>query len=209
MANDAEYWEMIHAERARLAEIMTGFRDDNWRAGTLCSEWMVEHVVAHLTAGANTSQWAWFLSMLRAGFNPGKHNQRWLAQYVGNTHAETLGHYRDSISSTIAPTKDYGAWLGEVIVHSQDIARPLGINLKPDPAAVNEVAHFFAAKDFAVNSKKLVSGLQLDATDSSFRNGSGPIVRGKQLELVMAMAGRPDYSKLTGDGVEELRIRLG
>lgn len=99
--------------------------------------------------------------------------------------------------------------LGEVIVHGQDIARPLGLDLEPDPAGVYEVARFFSERDFAVNSKTLVRGLTLEADDSSFSAGTGPLVRGKQLDLVMAMAGRPTYlTALQGDGVAVLAQRL-
>lgn len=206
---ESEYWGLIHAERARLASMLDRLREKDWRAGSLCSDWSVEQVVAHLTAGANTGRWAWIRSMVLAGFNASKHNERRLAGYLGNTPAETLKMFRDSIDNTIAPTKDYAAWLGEVIVHGQDIARPLGISLTPDPVAVGEVAHFFATKDFAVNSRKLVSGLTLEADDVSFRSGDGLVVRGHLLDLVMIMAGRSDYlAELEGDGVDELRRRL-
>lgn len=207
--NAEEYWQLIHAERARLADILENLSDDEWRANTLCSDWTVEQVVAHLTAGANTGLLTWLLSMLRAGFNPAKHNERRLVHHLGSTPAETLANFRDSITSTTAPTKDYPAWLGEVIVHGQDIARPLGLALEPDPAAVGEVARFYAAKDFAVNSKKLVNGLKIEAKDASFQHGNGPRVRGNLLDLVMSMAGRPGYIQtLEGDGVDELRRRI-
>lgn len=68
------------------------------------------------------------------------------------TPAETLANFRAVTGNTVAPGKDHAAWLGEVIVHGQDIARPLGIDLVPDPAAVLEVARFFAARNFTVNS---------------------------------------------------------
>lgn len=206
----SDYWDLIHAERARVANMLEELRESNWHAKSLCSDWTVEQVVAHLTAAASTGKLAWIRSIVGAGFNPSKHNQRRLAQYLGSTPAETLEMFRDSISNTIAPTKDYAAWLGEVIVHGQDIARPLGVAHTPDPVAVNEVAHFFATKDFAVNSRKLVKGLTLEADDASFKSGSGPMIRGHLLNLVMVMAGRPDYgTELEGDGVEELCRRIG
>ncbi|WP_291792626.1 hypothetical protein [Brevibacterium sp.] len=41
---------------------------------------------------------------------------------------------------TLPVTKDYAAFLGEVVVHAQDIARPLGLALEPAAEAVGEVA---------------------------------------------------------------------
>ena len=95
--------------------------------------------------------------------------------------------------------------LGENIVHSQDTAVPLGKTIEPDPEALLKVARFFARKDFAVNSKTQVAGLRLEATDADFRNGSGPILRGPLLSLVMVMAGRRIFlEQLEGDGVAHL-----
>lgn len=203
-------WALIHAERGRLANLLEGLSPEQWRSRSLCAEWSVERVVAHLTAGAHTGTWAWLQSMLLAGFNADRHNARRLTRYLGGIPEETLEMFRNSVPNTVAPSKDYAAWLGEVIVHGQDIARPLGIDLAPDPESVAEVARFFATKDFAVNSRSLVKGLSLEADDAAFRTGSGPMVRGRLLNLVMAMAGRVDSdAELEGAGVAELRSRLG
>ena len=50
---------------------------------------------------------------------------------------------------------------------------------------------------------------QLTATDADFTVGSGALVQGPLLHLVMAMAGRSRYlTELDGDGVAELRHRI-
>lgn len=204
-----DYWSLIHAERARVADVLTGLSTDQWQAQSLCAEWTVEDTTAHITAAARTGLASWVWSMLRAGFNPAKHNARKIRRYRGETPEETLATYRSAIQSAVSPTKDFAAFLGEVIVHGQDIARPLGVTLTPDHAAVREVASFFAAKDFAVNSKSLIKGLSLQASDDDFATGSGPTVEGRLLDLVMAMAGRTEtLTRLTGHGVEELSQRL-
>lgn len=63
--------------------------------------------------------------MVRAGFNADQHNARLLARHLCEGHSETFEEYQRSISLATAPTKDYAAVLGEVIVHSQDIAQPM------------------------------------------------------------------------------------
>lgn len=204
-----EFWTLIHTERTRVADMLDGLTVQQWQADSLCTAWTVEQVAAHLCAAANTGTLAWIRSIVGAGFNADRHNARRLTQYRGNTPEQTAQRFRSLVASTVAPTKDYAAWLGEVIVHGQDIAEPLGIDLTPDPAAVHEVAVFFAAKDFAVNSRRLVTGLRLTANDAEFTAGDGPLVQGSLLHLVMAIAGRPHYlAGLYGDGVAELRRRL-
>lgn len=206
---ESEYWTLIHAERARLVGLLDGLAADQWQAQTLCSDWSVEQVVAHLSAAANTGKWAWIRSIVAAGFNPAKHNARLLSRYRGPNSEETLVIFRDSTTVTVAPTKDYPAFLGEVIVHGQDIAEPRGLSLVPDRAALLEVARYFAQKDFAVNSRTLVNGLSLEAEDADFKSGSGPLITGNLLDLVMTMAGRPAFAvSLCGEGAEELRHRM-
>lgn len=109
------------------------------------------------------------------------------------------------------PSKNLPPWLGELVVHGQDIRHPLGLEHAPDPGAVAVVAGFFAGRDFAVNSRSQVKGLHLRATDAEFStNDPGlPVVEGPLLDLVMVMAGRPAHlERLSGPGLGELRRRL-
>lgn len=206
--NHDALWAAIHTERARLAETLAGLSDDQWAEQSLCGQWVVEEVVAHLTAAASTGGLRWITSMAAAGFKPDLHNQRRLQEQLGVTPAQTLDRFRSIVESTTAPSKHTAAWLGEVIVHSEDIRRPLGLSQEPAIEAVTEVAEFFARRDFAVNSHTAVKGLRLEATDGPFSYGSGQLVRGSTLALTMAMAGRKVYCDvLAGDGVPVLRGR--
>ncbi|SNT55705.1 TIGR03083 family protein [Asanoa hainanensis] len=204
----ATLWPAVHTERAALAADLAGLDDKQWAHPTLCGDWVVEEVVAHLTAGASITMARWLVSIVGARFDADVHNQRRLAEHRGATPAETLERFRQVVTSTTAPTRDTAAWLGEVVVHGEDIRRPLGLSHTPPVATVTEVARFFAGRDFTVNSRTLVKGLRLEATDGPFAAGTGPMVSGTTLALTMAMAGRAVYcEELTGPGVPTLRER--
>ncbi|WP_369253946.1 maleylpyruvate isomerase family mycothiol-dependent enzyme [Geodermatophilus amargosae] len=206
---DDALWALAHAERAALAEDLSGLGETQWRHGTLCGEWDVEQVVAHLTAAASIGRWRWLRSMLGARLRPDVHNQRRLAEHRGSTPAETLRLFRAVISSTTAPSSHTPAYLGEVVVHAQDIRRPLGLARTPDVDALTPVARFFAGRDFTVPGRTHAAGLRLEADDGPFAAGAGPLVRGSTLALVMGMAGRAPYvDELEGPGVPILRSRL-
>lgn len=206
----AEQWRMVHAQRHALAEDLAAFTEADWAAPTLCPAWSVREVVAHLTAAARTGFPRWLASMAVARFNPAVHNDRRLQPYLGDSPAQTLQHFRAAIDSTTAPTKDTAAWLGEVVVHAQDIRRPLGLATTPPVEAVTPVARFFVSRDFAVQSKRAAAGLRLEATDGPFAHGDGVLVRGSTLALTMALAGRAAYgADLTGPGADLLRKRAG
>lgn len=207
-ANRDALWSAVHAERATLAEDLAGLDDAQWAQASLCGRWSVEEVVAHLTAAASTGPLRWFASALGARFDFDVHNDRRLAEHRGRTPAETLERFRQVVTSTTAPLGPTTAWLGEVIVHAQDIRRPLGLPRTPPVDVVAPVAHFFARRNFAVASRSAIDGLRLEATDSSFATGTGPLVRGTTLALTMAMAGRGAYcDDLAGPGVPMLRAR--
>lgn len=152
--------------------------------------------------------WAWIRSMVGARFDADVHNQRRLEEFRGATPAATLERFAD-VGTIALPGKDSPAALGEVIVHAEDIRRPLGLRHAPDPVGLLAVAQFFATKDFAVNSRSLVKGLRLTANDADFQAGAGPEIGGHLLALVMAMAGRAAaLEDLDGDGVPELSRRI-
>ena len=208
-SRDDRLFALAHAERAALAEDLSCLSADQWRHGTLCGRWDVEQVVAHLTAAASLNQWQWLRSMLGARFRPDVHNQRRLAEHRGGTPAETLDRFRAVITSTTTPSGHIPAYLGEVVVHAQDIRKPLGLPRTPSVEALTPVAEFFARRDFTVPSRTHVAGLRLRADDGPFATGTGPLVTGSTLALVMAMAGRAPYlDHLDGPGVPTLRSRL-
>lgn len=208
-ARSDELWALAHAERAALADDLAGLAPEQWRHGTLCGEWDVEEVVAHLVAAASVGPWRWARSIVGARFRPDVHNERRMIEHRGASPAETLERFRSVVASTTAPSSHTPAYLGEVLVHAQDIRRPLGIHSAPAVEALTPVAEFYARRDFTVSSRTHATGLQLHADDGPFAAGSGPLVTGSTLALVMSMAGRAAYlDELDGPGVPVMRRRL-
>ena len=208
-SSETGLWALVHAERAALAEDLSTLDAEQWRRKSLCGEWNVEEVIAHLTAAASLNQWQWLRSMFGARFRPEVHNERRLREHQGRNPAETLEMFRAVITSNTAPSSHTPAYLGEVVVHAQDVRQPLGIPGTPSIQALTPVAEFYAARDFAVASGSNAKGLRLSATDGPFDAGTGPLVEGSTLALVMVMAGRIAYlEQLHGPGVPVLRSRI-
>ena len=206
-ARDA-IWSAAHTERLALADDLADLDDTQWAHPSLCGRWVVEEVVAHLTAAASVGRVRWLASVLGARFDFDLHNDRRLAEHRGGAPAETLARFRRVVTSTTAASGHTPAWLGEVIVHGQDIRRPLGLLRTPPVEAVTEVARFYASRDFTVAGCSAVAGLRLEATDGPFATGAGPLVSGTTLALTMAMAGRHVYcDDLAGPGVSLMRAR--
>lgn len=203
-----DIWSATHAERAALAADLTHLTDEQWATPSLCAGLSVRQVLAHLTSAATLGPLRWTWSVLRSRFDFDRHVTDRLAEQLGATPSDTLARFERIVTSRTSTFGPKAAWLGEVVVHAEDIRRPLGIAHDYPVGAVTLVAEFYAGTDFTVNGKTLTSGLRLEATDGPFTAGAGPRVRGRTLALTMAMAGRAAYcDELAGDGVPTLRAR--
>lgn len=131
-----------------------------------------------------------------------------LAEQLGATPAETLERFRRVIDNRTKPPLPVIAMLGEVIVHGEDVRRPLGITRDYPIETLARTATYYAGSDQVVLAKSRIEGPRLVATDGPFAVGSGPLVTGTTLALIMAMTGRATYcDQLDGNGVATLRDR--
>jgi uncharacterized protein (TIGR03083 family) len=208
MGWEMDIWPVIHAERKALASDLGSLHDDQWSTTSLCTEWSVRDVLAHMTATAKMSGPAFFIKIAGTGFNFGKLQSQGIAANSGATPADTLAGFGAIVTSTGHPPGPLDTMLGEVIVHSEDIRRPLGLRHAYPTDAVVQVADFFKGSNLIIGTKRRITGLKLRATDAEWSTGDGPEVAGPILALVMAMTGRkPATSELTGEGVQMLAAR--
>jgi uncharacterized protein (TIGR03083 family) len=201
---------LLHAERTALVADLEHLPEQRWATPSLCAGMSVRDVVAHLTAGGSQSFPRWFLGLARARFDADRMVAGQVRDHLGADAADTLARFRAVVTSTTVPSRRHlDAWLGELVVHGEDVRRPLGIVREHPADVLTRVARFYASRDFTVASRTAVDGLRLEATDGPFRHGDGPVVRGRTLALVMSMAGRSAYlDELEGDGVPTLRRRV-
>jgi uncharacterized protein (TIGR03083 family) len=201
-------WSAIHTERAALAADLADLTEERWAAPSLCAEFSVREVLAHLTAAASLNPVRWMAGVIRCRFDFDKQVAMRLAEHLGATPAGTLANFRRVITSRTAPPGPTVAWLGEAIVHSEDIRRPLGMVRDYPLEVLTRVAEYYKGSDLIVVAKGRIGGLRLAATDGPFAAGAGPLVSGTTLALIMAMTGRAAYcDELEGDGVATLRER--
>jgi uncharacterized protein (TIGR03083 family) len=208
MSRSTETWPLVHAERAALAADLAGIDDGQWTTPSLCTGLSVREVLAHMTAAASLNGVRWLAGVIRCRFDFDKQVAMRLAEQLGSSPAETLARFERVVTSTTSPPLPTIAMLGEVIVHSEDIRRPLGVEREYPIGTVTQLARYYAGSDQVVLAKGRVRGLRLAATDGPFAGGEGPLVSGPTLALVMAMTGRAAYlDELEGDGVATLKER--
>ena len=202
-------WPIIHAERESLVADVEGLTDEQWATPSLCAEWSVRDVFAHMTATAKMTPPKFVGKFARSGFNFDAMVSKDIARETAGTPADGLAEFRAHLTDTTHPPGPIDAMLGEAIIHSSDIRLPLGISHDFPTDAVVRVADFYKGSNLLIGAKDRISGLTLKATDADWSTGSGPEVSGPVLSLLLAMTGRSAaVTDLSGDGVAILQTRM-
>lgn len=201
-------WPTIHAERKALVDDLAGLTPEQWTTQSLCSEWNIHQVLAHQLSAAKMTPPKFFGKFAAAGFNFNKFAAKQVAVESVEGPAATLAAFRAAEPRETAPPGPKDTWLGEAFVHGEDIRRPLGITRAyPLPEVARAIA-LYAKSNAIIGGKTRVAGLTLKATDTDFSVGSGPLVEGPAISLLLAASGRKSaLDELSGPGVETLRER--
>jgi uncharacterized protein (TIGR03083 family) len=189
-----------------------GLTDEQLATPSLCGTWTVHDVAGHLILPLTISAPAILRTMLirRTGFDGANDVlSRKLGERPSREIAATL---RQRATSTVTPpTHGPTAPLTDILVHGQDVRRPLGIEREFEPHRLRTALDFLASPKAKLGfvPPKRIAGLRFQATDLDWSAGGGQTVEGTGEALLMAYTGRPDALKdLTGDGVPVLAGRL-
>jgi uncharacterized protein (TIGR03083 family) len=204
-------FDEIAAERLMMADLLAGLSGEQLRTPSLCGQWTVQDVGAHLVMQLVTPLPRVMLAMIRAGGNFNRANVALTARIASQPAAEIAALLRQRASSRFTPPRhDASAPLSEMLIHGQDIRRPLGITRDFDPARLRIALDMLTSPRARMGfvPKGRLDGLRLQATDLDWSAGSGPDVTGNGEALLMAMAGRrAALDDLTGAGVAILAAR--
>jgi len=203
-----DIWPVVRDERSALAADLAPLSEQQWSTPSLCNDWTVRDVLAHMTATAKVTPASFFPKLIGSRFSFGRMQAKDIATERGASGAETLSHFEGVITSQKRPPGPRDTVLGETIIHSEDIRRALGLRHDYPTDAVVEVADFYKGSNLIIGAKRRIGGLTLRASDTDWSHGTGPEVTGPILAIVMAMTGRKAaLDQLSGDGVATLRER--
>ncbi len=204
----ADLKTMVHAERRSLAEFLDTITPEQWKTRTWCDKWTVQDVVGHLTAAGNITAPHFFGGFVRSGFNFDRFVEGDLVPYAAGTPADVRQRFDAIIDSDRKPPGPEYVALGEVMVHGEDIRRPLGARGDHPAEHLIALAERYKKTGPPLRAKKRLDGLRLEATDVDWSTGAGPEVRGPCMSLILAMVGRAGaLAECEGPGVETLHSR--
>jgi uncharacterized protein (TIGR03083 family) len=202
-------WPLIRAERVALIADLEPLTDAQWSTPSLCAGWTVRDVLAHMTTTAKMTPGRFFGRLAGTGFRFNAMNAKGVREEQGATPADALAGFKAQLDRTTAPPGPLDAMVAEIVIHSQDIRRPLGIAHAYQPDALTLVGDFVIKGNLLLGGKRRATGLTLTATDVDWSRGTGPEVQGPLASIILALTGRrAGLSDLTGDGLATLTARV-
>jgi uncharacterized protein (TIGR03083 family) len=199
MADTTTLLTRAEAEQRDFVDVLRGLTPEQWASPSLCAKWTVREAVMHTAIHTHQT--------LRESV---KANREAIRRRDEPT--EVL------VDSLAAPLYATSPWelrlqLGELLIHQQDVRRPLGLPRDVPPDHLVAVLHTCLGRGdgliIGVKARKHARGLTLVATDLDWFWGTGPAVRGPAEAILMAVAGRSAaVADLTGPGVPTLAARV-
>jgi uncharacterized protein (TIGR03083 family) len=196
-------------ERRDLADLLVTLRPEQWDAPTLCTQWRVRDLVAHVYSYEELSLTRVAARMVRTRFNTDRANAIGVNALTAWSNADLLAYARDHIQPRgLTALMGGKIALTDGMIHQQDIRRPLRLP-RDIPAARLTAALDTARTAPTLAATKRIRGLTLKATDHDWSTGDGPLIEGPGEALLMAIAGRDGITLgLTGPGVSILAGRI-
>jgi uncharacterized protein (TIGR03083 family) len=200
-----ETWQTIGAQRIRLAELLAGLSDAEWEEPSLCAGWRVRDVAAHVALGTESPRIATMLvEAVRARGSFHRLNHDVAVRHAQRPTRDIVLEIRTNARSRRLPAvTTYRNILVDTLVHTQDIAIPLG---RDEPLPV-EAARAGADRVWMMGwpfwARRRLRELRLVATDTDWAVGTGTEMSGPIGMLLLLLTGRTTTAMphLSGPGL--------
>ena len=200
-------WAHIARARRELADLLAGLTPDQWQTPSLCDGWRVRDVAAHVAMTSHPPRLGASLKTLlraRGSFNRFNHD---LAVEYPATPTDLVADLRGRADSRRLPVvTNVHNILPDVLVHSQDIAVPLGRELDQPGEALRAAADRVWSMGWPFRARRRLRGVRLQATDHDWAAGSGAELSGPLSSLLLVLTGRDlaRVPRLSGPGLAVL-----
>ncbi len=203
-----EVWRYIHQERADLVDTLSALTPEQWTALSWCDGWSVKKVVGHVVAAAEQTFPNFYKEFISAGMKFNVFAERGADAVAAAANEQIVARLHARITTTNHPPAPVMAMLGEIVVHGDDIRRPLNLVHHSPEEALIAVADSWKNSNLLIGAKRRINGVRMVASDATWQHGDGPRVDGPLQSLILAMTGRKtSHADLTGEGIAVLASR--
>ena len=181
----------IAAERTELAEVLAGLSEDDWDQPTLCKEWRVRELVAHITMPYRISTPRFLAGLIRAGGKFDRYADRQArADAAALSSAELLECLRQNVNHPWKPPGGgYVGALSHDVIHGLDVTVALGIDRQVPAERLHHILDDMNPRQVKYFGVEL-NGIQLQATDLDWTYGTGTPLTGAAQDLLLVLCGR-------------------
>ena len=204
----------IADERRGAADLIDALTPEQLRSPSVCDGWTVQDVAGHLLMPLVTPLPRVVLSLVRHRFDVDRANDALSRAVARRPVAALAAGLRQRASSAFRPPGlGFEAPLNDLLVHQQDIRRPLGLHAELVPARVRVCLDFHAAR---IRAGSALDGIRLKATDLDWVHApDGPLDDGELVlcgpaEALLLVLNRRYVAlgELDGSGLAPVRARL-
>jgi uncharacterized protein (TIGR03083 family) len=186
-----EIRKAVAGERADLADLLAGLRQEDWDKATLCAGWRVRELVAHITMPYRLSMPKFLAGLVRAGGKFDRYADRQArcdaAELSADELVDCLGRNVDHPWKP--PGGGYQGALSHDVIHGLDVSVALGIDRRVPEERMRYILDDMKPRQLKYFGVDL-TGIQLRATDLDWTHGTGTPLSGTAQDLLLVLCGR-------------------
>ena len=217
MAVETVVLDYFDAEQDDFVALASSLSEEQWATKSLCEGWTVRDAVLHAAWHIHLTPLS-FARDLSGYLVAGAKNRDWRLFHEFESKGLRYLRARDGISNQRlvhwlgSPALRNGNHLGELMIHQQDVRRPLGLAREIPADRLSWLLSYCMTSAGNRNAghkpRDRAEGVRLVATDVDWSAGQGPEVRGPGEAILMTIAGRHGViDELSGPGVAVLANR--
>jgi uncharacterized protein (TIGR03083 family) len=205
-------WQVITEQRLGLAAMLEELSETEWEQPSLCVGWRVRDVAAHVAMAPQVPGLGSMLADgIRARGNFHRLNHDVAVRHAARPTGDIILQLRTYAESQRLPVvTNYRNIHFDVLVHTQDIAIPLGRDYPMPSEAARAGAERVWTMGWPFWARRRLRGVRLHATDTDWSAGVGVELRGPIRMLLLLLTGRSATAlpHLSGPGVRTIAERF-
>jgi uncharacterized protein (TIGR03083 family) len=188
---DPDLSEAIAAERRELAAMLAGLAAPEWDTQTLCADWRVREVVAHITMPFRYSAPRFVIEVIKAGGNFNRMADRCARRDAAAATGTLVAQLEENERNPWQPPG--GGFQGALthdVIHGLDITVALGIDRRVPEERLRTVLRTITSPKSLKFFGADLNGIELRADDADWSFGSGTPLYGPAQHLALVLCGR-------------------
>ena len=189
--DDIDLSRAVATEFAALADLLRSATEAQWDTASLCEDWRVREVVAHMTMAARYSEPEFMAELGRCDFDFGRLSNKIASQDAELPTAELVADLGSEVMRNWTPPG--GGWhgaLSHVVIHGLDVTVPLGVPRRSPDGTVRVILEDLTEGGEAHSVRRRCRAAQPAGHRHRLVVRIGPAAAQGSEDLVLVLSGR-------------------